>query len=373
VLRLRGVGAKKLQDARKFQHFHFSERRKKTSTNFKFKMVAVAMILVGLLAGQALGDFTLTDHQQLTVDTYYENGWLYDTSQATIVPGGQVSNELYTYNSSTANVSGGSVNVFLAHDSSTVRVYSGSVWCSDGYESSTVNVSGGTVSGALEAWNSIVLNVSGGAVSRLFAHQSSTVNISGGSVGNDVMEVIAAGDSSVINVSGGSINSPIRASDISIVNFSGGSMDLPCFLEANGHSIVNFSGGHVFALEASGHGHIEMTGGTVIAALSVADSGTMDIHGGFLRGFPEEPSFELSACNHGWVAFYGYDFVLGEGLSRDGDRILGTGYLSGEWWNGTPWTVDIFCNAPTATILIPEPATSALFGLGCLMMVRRRG
>jgi len=51
---------------------------------------------------------------------------------------------------------------------------------------------------------------------------------------------------------------------------------------------------------------------------------------------------------------------------------LGTGTLSGEWLDGTPWTVNILSNYPTARILaIPEPATFLLLGLGAVMLRRK--
>jgi hypothetical protein len=56
-----------------------------------------------------------------------------------------------------------------------------------------------------------------------------------------------------------------------------------------------------------------------------------------------------------------------------GERVLGTGLLSGEWFDGTRWTVNIQTNASGATILaIPEPATLSLLALGGLAVMRRR-
>jgi len=63
------------------------------------------------------------------------------------------------------------------------------------------------------------------------------------------------------------------------------------------------------------------------------------------------------------TTFNGQDFHLGSGLSFDGDRVLGTGTLSGEWFNGTPWTVDIRTHDIEATILaISDPAEVLLPG-----------
>jgi hypothetical protein len=80
----------------------------------------------------------------------------------------------------------------------------------------------------------------------------------------------------------------------------------------------------------------------------------------------------LSACNTSTVTFLACDFHLGDGLSLGGKRVLGTGILSGEWFDGTPWEVNIAANEPGATIWTPEPASLALLAVGGLVVLRRR-
>ena len=47
--------------------------------------------------------------------------------------------------------------------------------------------------------------------------------------------------------------------------------------------------------------------------------------------------------------------------------------LSGNWFDGTDWSVNIVRNDSTASIMaVPEPATVLLFGLGCLVL-RKEG
>jgi hypothetical protein len=54
------------------------------------------------------------------------------------------------------------------------------------------------------------------------------------------------------------------------------------------------------------------------------------------------------------------------------NQIFGTGLLSGEWMNGTSWSTNIYENDSTATIIIPEPATLFLLGLGAVILRKRK-
>jgi len=81
----------------------------------------------------------------------------------------------------------------------------------------------------------------------------------------------------------------------------------------------------------------------------------------------------LETCHTSQVNFSARTFILGSGLTLDGQRILGTGILGGEWFDGTNWSVEIYQNDPNATILAtPEPATLCLLVLGGSALLRRR-
>jgi len=130
-------------------------------------------------------------------------------------------------------------------------------------------------------------------------------------------------------------------------------------------SSVRTSGGEVYGdIFACNSSTVDMSDGSVYW-LHTYDSSTVRMSGGSVG--------ILYARDTSTVLFDGQDFHLGEGLSLDGWQVLGTGVLSGEWFDGTPWTVNIMENAPPATILlIPEPGMLALVALGALGLLLRK-
>jgi len=217
------------------------------------------------------------------------------------------------WDSSTADVlAEGYVNYLDAHNSSSVHVSGGSIDCLWANDTSTVNVlTNGRVSNDLYAYNDSTVNVSGGGVFLLSAFDTSSVDISGGSV-----NYLRARGTSTVNVSGGRISGWLCTYDTSSVDISGGSVNYPTVY---GTSSVHVSGGNI--------------------------------------------SGDLNAYSNSSVVFHGYDFRAIGGLTLAGDEVLGTGALTGKWFDGTPWAVAINENAPTATIraamLAPSVASFA--------------
>jgi len=181
----------------------------------------------------------------------------------------------------------------------------------------------------LHANHSSTVDLSGGHVSYLYAYDSAGVDMSGGITGLFPNFIYAYG-SSTVDLSGGSVSS-FYAYNVSVVGISGGSVGA---LVADNASAVEISGGEVNGLETREFSVVDLSGGEV-DTLYARDSST--------------------------VTFNARDFRLGSGLSLDGNRVLGTGTLSLEWFDGTRWGVEIQRNDPGATIrLVPEPTGLAL-------------
>lgn len=288
---------------------------KQNSFITRYWLAAVVLLaLLGPLGGESRGDFILWSDQWLTVDSYHSVGTLYDMSRAFIVSGGSVGS-LYAYGLSNAAISAGSVAYLYANNSSRVAISGGSVTYLAANNSSTVDISGGSVNN-LDALYSSTVNISGGSVNILYNKNSSAVDISGGSV-----NALYANDSSAVDISGGSVAN----------------------LAANNSSTVAVSGGSVTTLTAADWSTVDISGGSVTNLLA-KNSSTVDISGGSVPF--------LHASSSSVVTFYGRNFRVYGGLVFDGDYVLGTGLLAGEWFDGTPWAVNITEHTPSATILV---------------------
>jgi len=197
----------------------------------------------------------------------------------------------------------------------------------------------------------------GGSVQTLYVNDGSTVDMSGG-----LVSILVAYDSSAVDVSGGSVSNGVDASSSASVSISGGSVHT---VYAYDTSTVKLSGGWLGGLDLHGSSAADVSGGSM-GEFYARDNSTIDISGGSV-------SSGIYATNTGKITFHGYDFRTTEGLILEGDRVLGTGILTGKWFGGSSWIVHVYANHAGATILaVPEPATLALLALGGLAMLRRR-
>jgi len=149
----------------------------------------------------------------------------------------------------------------------------------------------------------------------------------------------------VVDMTGGVIQS-LDTFNISVVNLEAGTI-------AEGASIWNDSTLHVF------DGGIEWF-------LQVADSGVVNLHGGQINDW-------LYATDSSVVNIYGYGF----NYDPDAGGSNG-GQLTGFWMDDTPFSIDFLDNIEVGStyyehvVLIPEPATFLLLGLGAVMLRKRK-
>ncbi len=318
---------------------------------------AIMVALVGSQPGPAQGSFILTDDQHLDVTAEFDEGTLFDRSTARVLDGGFIGKTRIRDEAvlSVAHADAHVVNA-VAREEGRIELTAGAI-----------SNSPAPVAGA----------------SPLSATDNSTVVISGGSVWSPDRSVWVT-DDATLRLIGGEITTTrgLRAAGASLVQIVAGAVaGGDAGVEALGKSRVELSGGLVAGRDVFGgwegvrareDSMLEMTGGTLLG-LETFDQAQVTISGGTAMG--------LEAAG-GTVKLDGRDFVGLDGVSLvehdvvDGVahyEVLGTGFLMGNWRDGTEWAIPIDVNSPTSTILaIPEPASIAVLAVGGLALVRRR-
>ena len=208
---------------------------------------------------------------------------------------------------------------------------------SSGGNPTTLNLVSGTYvdNHYVYAYDFSELNVVAGYAYATLSMDSSTVNITGGEV-----MYPHSHNSSTTTVSGGECYS-IIAHDLSTLNVSDGSVN---YLAAQDSSMVDIVGGDVFGLYARNSSTVSIRSGNITYWLKAYDSSIVDIYG-----------YNLSAYDTG---------------GRWGD-----GFVTGNWDDGTPFTIDLV-NDTSITYshinLVPEPTSTTLVLLGLGVVTLRR-
>lgn len=236
-----------------------------------------------------------------------------------------------------------------------------------GFNNSRINVSGGS-SDYIFSYDSGLVNISGGKIERVVGiHDSSKITVSSGSI-----YVLDSTESSRVDISGGSFFQ-LSPDDSSQVNFSGGSISHT--FHSSGDCQVNISGGSIEKYFSTHHSsQVNITGGSIYKQLMTFNSSRVNITGGSMdRGF--------MLYDQSVITIFGYDFevngnpfvygeltsILGGWPTQERYRHLTGTLLSGE-------LIDNYFRIgnDAKIVLIPEPATFFLLGLGASFLKRRR-
>jgi len=280
----------------------------------------LTMVVALCCAGQARADFVLSGSEHLEVNSSHGRGDLNDSSTVDLLLGGSIS-RVHVQDEALLRFLGGTVSQLYVEGS--VEVFGG---CPGRYLISHV-YSGGVID--------ILSGVFG---RRTTVTGAGVVNIYGGTFpGSSYETCVSIGDSINVNVYGGIFERGVSVSDASEVVISGGTFS--------------------HRLSAGGTSSLDISDGTFLGELIVADTSTLSISGG---DFPV-----LIVGGSSDVFFQGYDFGATDGLYLDGDKVLGSGTLTGKWEDGTSWAASIPYIGSSATIrIISEPLTALAWDNG---------
>ncbi len=365
-----------------------------------FARLLSVLVALALIGGTAEAQFVLTGTEHLDVDTSYDTGTLLDSSTADVLPTGSIGAATLRQ-SSQLDLSGGSINVLDAYESAGLAIADGQLFSVNLRGLSTLEQSGGSVT-----WLHIHqmqqggqrVNLTGGSVANLWINMLIDINnelaiseasmpltvaqygitTAPGVVDKTVWNSVTVSDVGRVSQIGGNVAN-VHGYDSGSMHLSGGGVswiemtDSSSFLLDGGNaSIVNVSdststdmrGGQIHSLRAERNASLVMSGGG-INSLELFGQVSADVTGGSI--------FELRAFDTSIINLHGYDFVAGSGLTIIGTEVTGTGQLSGRWFDGTDWNINILSNGEDATInVVPEPASLGLLTLGVAWLARHR-
>lgn len=187
------------------------------------------------------------------------------------------------------------------------------------------------------------------------------------SIGNNLDTVTVTNSTKVTLLPSGSIDRKLIAFDASEITMLGGSVGTDLF--AYGHSKISLSGGTVGStFWAYGSATLNMSGGSV-PVLKLENYSTAIMYGGSVvlgLSVKNNSSLTLKGSN---FAINGSPAAYGKYTAADYTNLRLTGTLeNGDLLDNN---ISIYDNA-NIILAIPEPATLLLFGLGGLVLRRRK-
>ena len=233
---------------------------------------------------------------------------------------------------------------------------------------SKIVISGGNIGAILKTNDNSHANAYGGMICSFQARDNSQVNISEGVT----TFTVSANDNSHVNISGGVIENYLTTGGDSHVDISGGTIGNYLFSSEN--SRINISGGSINSLLASINSKVCIFDGSIITNLYASENSRVDIWGGSIGG-------NVSTAKDSILTIYGRDFAVDyvpvgyiELNSIFGGSIVDEPFrrLTGVLANGELMSNRFRIGANAKIVLIPEPSTILLIGLGALAMLKKR-
>lgn len=189
----------------------------------------------------------------------------------------------------------------------------------------------------------------------LYAYEDSIINMSGGEIDD-----LVAHNRSLVEVISGEIHTALAVYDRGKITFSGGSTG---YLRGFDSSEVIVSGGEIGGqLGTYNSSQLTVSGGLIGEHLVVNQDGQVSLSGGSIGG-------NLLLYKFAVLTIYGSDFAI-NGTPVDYGEYFASDYLSGTL-TGTLASGDTLNNVfsiedNASIVLVPEPATLLLLGLGTL-------
>ena len=178
----------------------------------------------------------------------------------------------------------------------------------------------------------------------------------------DVYSSVAVLNSATVDMTGGIVTGIFTAYDYSTVNVSGGVLNI---LDSWDSATLNLFGDvQVHELGAVYSGTVNIFGGNV-GLIEAWNQSTVNLYGGMISEYLEAYGTEDLV-----ISIFGYGFNY--------DPLAGDyrgGQLTGFWFDDTPFSIDLYYeDEPSGPlidtwshiVLIPEPATILLIGLGAI-------
>jgi len=276
----------------------------------------------------------------------------------------------------------------------TVNVLSGgsipSPYKIQGFNDGQINIDGGTVGGEIYTYNNTQLTLNSGTLSsESFCYNDTQVRINGGS-----LDIVWAYDNTQATINGNSTGNLVLC-DNSQVTMNAGSFgaitsyeNSQIFMDGGlthslsvrgGSSRITMTGGTANYLQGFSNTQITMTGGLINADLYLAHDAQADWSGGNIGG-------DLTLQDRNILTIFGSNFtidgnpvgygnitsILGNDYSLDPSRILSgtladSTTINNQFKIGNSAYINLVYAEP-----VPEPCTLLLFGLGGLVLRKRR-